>query len=168
MKSLSTWVAAFVLVVGTIGCDRATKHLAAINLDGAPAQSFLADTVRLQYAENTGGFLSLGASLPAPARLVVFTVTPALVLIAAIVMAVRDRWSGPALFGLALFLAGGASNLIDRATRGSVIDFMNVGVGPLRTGIFNVADVAVLIGLALLVVARSGGRLRYDSEQASR
>jgi signal peptidase II len=162
MKSLNIWLAALLLVVGTIGCDRATKHLASVNLDGAPAQSFLADTVRLQYAENTGGFLSLGASLPAPVRLVIFTLAPALVLIAAIVMAVRDRWTGPALFGLALFLAGGASNLIDRATRGSVIDFMNVGVGPLRTGIFNVADVAVLMGLALLVFARAGGRLRYD------
>jgi signal peptidase II len=157
MRSLNIWLAAFLLVVGTIGCDRATKHLAAVNLDGAPAQSFLADTVRLQYAENTGGFLSLGASLPAPVRLVIFTLAPALVLIAAIVMAVRDRWTGPALFGLSLFLAGGASNLIDRATRGSVIDFMNVGVGPLRTGIFNVADVAVLMGLALLVFARAGG-----------
>jgi len=162
MKSLSTWLLALLLVASTIGCDRATKHLAAINLDGAPAQSFLADTVRLQFAENTGGFLSVGATLPAPVRLVVFTLAPALVLIASIVMAVRDRWTGPALFGLALFLAGGASNLIDRATRGSVIDFMNVGVGPLRTGIFNVADVAVLIGVALLVVARTGGRLRYD------
>ena len=30
--------------------------------------------------------------------------------------------------------------------RGSVIDFMNVGVGPLRTGIFNVADMAILLG----------------------
>jgi len=157
MRSINIWLAALLLVVGTIGCDRATKHLAAVNLDGAPAQSFLADTVRLQYAENTGGFLSLGASLPAPVRLVIFTLAPALVLIAAIVMAVRDRWTGPALFGLALFLAGGGSNLIDRATRGSGIDFMNVGVGPLRTGIFNVADVAVLMGLALLVFARAGG-----------
>jgi signal peptidase II len=39
-----------------------------------------------------------------------------------------------------------------------VIDFLNVGVGPLRTGIFNVADVAITLGVALLVAgsARSG------------
>jgi signal peptidase II len=53
--------------------------------------------------------------------------------------------------GLALYLAGGASNLVDRVVRGSVIDFMNVGVGPLRTGIFNVADVAILAGVGIFV-----------------
>jgi len=46
--------------------------------------------------------------------------------------------------------AGGISNLIDRILWGSVVDFMSVGVGPLRTGIFNVADVAVMIGIALI------------------
>jgi len=58
------------------------------------------------------------------------------------------------LFGVCLVLAGGASNWIDRVVRGSVIDFMNVGVGPLRTGIFNVADVAILTGIGCIVLAR--------------
>jgi signal peptidase II len=47
---------------------------------------------------------------------------------------------------------GGASNLIDRAARGHVVDFLNVGLGSLRTGIFNVADIAVLLGALLIVV----------------
>jgi signal peptidase II len=51
-----------------------------------------------------------------------------------------------------MFLAGGLSNLIDRITLGSVIDFMNVGVGPVRTGIFNVADVAIMAGVAIVLV----------------
>jgi signal peptidase II len=63
---------------------------------------------------------------------------------------VRLRWSGPALLGLAFFVAGGASNLADRLARGTVTDFINVGVGPLRTGIFNVADVAIMLGAALV------------------
>ena len=66
-------------------------------------------------------------------------------------MAARFRLSGPALVGLALYFAGGASNLVDRVMHGSVIDFMNVGVGPLRTGIFNVADMAILLGVAIFV-----------------
>jgi signal peptidase II len=45
------------------------------------------------------------------------------------------------------------SNLADRVARGSVIDFMNVGVGSVRTGIFNVADAAIMLGVALVVVA---------------
>jgi signal peptidase II len=72
----------------------------------------------------------------------------------------RLRWPRPALFGVALFVAGGASNLLDRITYGKVIDFMNVGLGPLRTGIFNVADMAIMLGAAIVVVAgyRSDGR----------
>jgi len=55
---------------------------------------------------------------------------------------------------------GGASNLIDRASRGHVVDFLNLGVGSLRTGIFNVADVAVLLGAVLIVV----GDLRPEKD----
>ena len=50
-----------------------------------------------------------------------------------------------------LFVAGGMSNLIDRVAMGSVIDFMNVGIGSFRTGIFNVADGAIMAGVALLI-----------------
>jgi lipoprotein signal peptidase len=46
------------LAIGaTIGCDRVTKHVAATTLSGTPSRSFLADTVRLEYVENTGAFL---------------------------------------------------------------------------------------------------------------
>jgi signal peptidase II len=33
-----------------------------------------------------------------------------------------------------------------------VIDFMNVGIGPLRTGIFNVADMAIMLGAGIFVL----------------
>jgi len=52
--------------------------------------------------------------------------------------------------GLSCMFSGGVSNFVDRATNnGAVIDFLNVGVGPLRTGIFNIADVAMFFGVAL-------------------
>jgi signal peptidase II len=53
---------------------------------------------------------------------------------------------------VALFVAGGASNLVDRIIYGMVIDFMNVGIGSLRTGIFNVADMAIMLGAGVLVI----------------
>jgi signal peptidase II len=144
---------ALIFVLGTtIGCDRATKHVAATALAGAPIQSFLAGTVQLQYAENAGGFLSVGANLPPAARTAVFTIGTGLVLIALVATGIRMRVSGWRLVGLTLFLAGGASNWFDRATRGSVVDFISVGLGPLRTGIFNVADVAILLGVTLVMI----------------
>ena len=151
----SPWVRSVLLalVIATIGCDRVTKHFAAESLAGEPRQSFLGDMVRLEYVENTGAFLSLGADLPPAIRTALFTVGNGLILVATIVMAVRLHWTGLQLFGLALLFAGGASNLADRIVRGSVIDFMNVGLGPLRTGIFNVADVAILGGVGFLLFA---------------
>jgi len=82
----------------------------------------------------------------------VFTLGTGIILAAAAIAAVRHRWTGVPLVGVALVFAGGASNLWDRLARGRTIDFMNVGVGPLRTGIFNVADVAILVGVALLLL----------------
>jgi signal peptidase II len=155
-------LALIVVIMATVGCDRVTKHFAAETLAGSPTQSLMMDTVRLEYVENTGAFLGLGASWPVGVRTALFIVGNALLLFAMVVTGIRRRWSGPALVGLALFVAGGASNLVDRIMRGSVIDFMNVGVGPLRTGIFNFADTAVMLGVAMVVVMgfRSGEETR--------
>ena len=142
--------------LATVGCDRMTKHAAATLLADTGERSFLRDTVRLSYAENTGGFLSLGADLPAERRVLVFTVATGLLLAGLTMMAIRGRWQGTRLLGTALIVTAGASNWIDRIVVGSVVDFMNVGIGPVRTGIFNVADVAIMAGVALIVLTRTG------------
>jgi signal peptidase II len=148
-----TRLALLVLIATTVGCDRVTKHFAEQTLAGTPPQSFLGDTFRLEYVENAGAFLALGAEWPPVVRRALFTYGSGLVMFGMVAVAVRFRWSGLALVGVSLYLAGGMSNLADRVARGSVIDFMNVGLGPLRTGIFNVADMAILLGVGLLVVA---------------
>jgi len=147
-------LALLVAVVSTIGCDRVTKHIALETLSGGGVHTYLADTIRLEFTENTGGFLGLGASLPDSWRTTLFTVATAALLLMMGAVAVRSRWNGWPLFGVCLVLAGGASNWIDRVIRGSVVDFINVGVGPLRTGIFNVADVAILAGVGCMVLAK--------------
>lgn len=139
------------LLAGTAGCDRVTKHLAVTTLAGAPDQSFLADTIRLHYHENPGAFLAVGASWSPTTRALLFQLGNGVFLALAGFLASRYRWSRLANCGLVLFLAGGLSNLADRLAIGSVIDFLNVGVGPIRTGIFNVADVAIMAGIAMVL-----------------
>jgi signal peptidase II len=156
MTRIGIRLALLLAIVGTIGCDRVTKHVAATTLAGTPPRSFLADTIRLDYEENAGGFLSLGADWPPAARTAMFTAATGVMLLGLVTVAVRRRWTGWPLLGLAFFAAGGASNWIDRAMRGSVVDFLNVGIGPLRTGIFNVADVAILLGVAIFACAELG------------
>jgi signal peptidase II len=153
LKRISLRVVLLVAMGSTIACDRATKHVAVTMLAGTANRSFLADTVRLEYAENAGAFLSLGADWPFWVRTTLFGIGNAVLLLALTVMAMRRRWSRSALLGLSLCVAGGVSNLLDRFAFGSVVDFINVGLGPVRTGIFNVADVAIMLGAAVVVLA---------------
>lgn len=157
------WLLAIVLILTTIGCDRVTKHLATEHLADAERHSFLGDVFRLEYAENTGAFLSLGSTLPDKLRTGLLTYGVALGLIVVAIVAVKKRWSGVPLAGAALIWAGGASNLVDRALRGSVVDFMNLGIASLRTGIFNVADIAILAGAVLIAFSDMGQKPKGES-----
>ena len=150
------------LVAGTAGCDRVTKHLALTALAGMPEQSYLGDTIRLDYHENAGGFLSTGANWRPEVRVGVFQIANGVILLGTLIMAVKFTWSMWARVGLLLFLAGGASNLVDRIAMGRVIDFLNIGVGPVRTGIFNVADVAIMAGIGLLILEHWRGHHRVS------
>lgn len=152
MTTLGLRLALLIAIVATIGCDRVTKHVAATTLSDASSRSFFADTFRLEYVENTGAFLGLGAHWSLPVRTAVFGVGNGVLLLAVAVVAIRGHWSRRSLVGITIFVAGGASNLLDRITHGMVIDFMNVGVGPLRTGIFNVADIAIMLGAGIFAL----------------
>jgi signal peptidase II len=144
------------VALATVGCDRVTKHVAASSLAGGASHSFWGNTVWIGYVENTGGFLSLGAGLPDPARSILFTWGTGLVLLGMAVFVITGRLRELPAVGLTLFVAGGFSNWVDRALTGRVVDFLNVGVGSLRTGVFNIADMAIMAG-ALIVAA---GELR--------
>jgi len=141
------------------GCDQATKQLAIDRLAGAPAVSLAGDAVRFELAANPGGFLSLGAGLPPAARRVVFlAVVPALVVLACGLALRSGVSSARAAAGLGLVVGGGLGNWLDRVlNEGVVTDFVSLGLGGLRTGIFNVADLAVVAGVLLLACARLEG-----------
>lgn len=68
--------------------------------------------------------------------------------------------------GISLFVAGGASHWVDRIAHGRVVDFVTVGVGPVRTGVFNVADTAIPFG-ALLFICRAPKRPNEPTPLAS-
>ena len=146
---------AVLIVMAGVGCDQATKQIAAQQLRGTPPISFMQDLVRLHYAENQGAFLGLGNSLSPEVRFWLLTVATAVLLLGLAVFLIV-QWNMPRLSFIALscVLAGGLGNMIDRLVHdGRVIDFLNLGLGSLRTGIFNIADVAITGGVVLLWVA---------------
>lgn len=142
------------VILFCIALDQATKMVAKAYLRPDAVISLFGDFFRLQYAENTGAFLSLGSSLPEPWRHTVFTVLVAVFLLALLLYTLFNRTLATNhSVCLSLVCAGGISNLIDRvAYDGRVVDFLNVGIGPLRTGIFNIADMAITAGAILLAL----------------
>ena len=142
-----------------VGCDQKTKSLAKEHLRGGERQSLLADTLRLDYTENQGAFLSIGASLPTEWRLRLFTIGCSAGIGGILLYTLLTSQSGAlGVLALSLVCAGGIGNLIDRwLYEGYVRDFLNIGIGSVRTGIFNVADVSLLTGCILLLFRTRGG-----------
>jgi signal peptidase II len=141
-----------ILLISAVGCDQATKALARGSL-GVQRLSYLGDLFRLQHAENPGAFLSIGAGLQGEYRFWIFVLGVSIFLIAALWALVKKPYMDQAsTIAITLIVAGGIGNLIDRAIKGTVTDFMNLGIGWLRTGIFNVADVAIMMGAAILLI----------------
>lgn len=154
------------IVSSCIGCDQATKYIATTRLQDAPPHTFLGDTLRFELAFNPGGFLSLGAGLPDQFRIGIFIAFNTTLLLG-ILAYLRARRPVPttSFVPLLLIFAGGVGNLIDRVwNHGLVTDFINVGIGSVRTGVFNVADMVVMAGAIALVFVSSGHGRTSDAE----
>lgn len=133
-----------------IGCDRATKELAKDHLKNKEAVSYLHNTVRLEYAENTGAAMSFGDDLPKTASFLLLSLLPLIILLVLFAYSLKHikEFNLPKIFCFALIFSGGIGNIIDRILFDRhVPDFIIISFKSLHTGIFNVADVCVTTGV---------------------
>jgi signal peptidase II len=145
--------AILILIFGcAAGCDQTSKHIARSQLSDLGSIRLPGGVGELRLAENLGSFLSIGASLPAPIRLAILIIGVGVGLLFLFAYLVIS--SPPSLMsfiGLAFVWAGGMSNLMDRIIReGHVTDFVFIRIGPLHTGVFNAADLMIMVGIATL------------------
>ncbi len=147
-------VAIFAIVLMNVGCDQATKSMARTWLAGRGTVALIDNIVVLHYVENEGAFMSLGTRLPGPVRTVVLFAAPIVILgILTAYILLGRHFDTVALVGAACVAGGGVGNLIDRlANAGRVSDFAVVGIGALRSGIFNFADLSIMAGCLLLLI----------------
>lgn len=153
MNTLRRFTLMLVVLAACVGCDQVSKHMVRVRLPEAVSYSFWGDLIRLQHTQNHGAFLSLGASLSESLRFAVFVIAVAVALLGMLAYLVRKPGIGAfAIVAISLIAGGGVSNLIDRIVfHGGVTDFLNLGIGPVRTGIFNIADVAIMLGAGMLL-----------------
>ncbi|WDT76818.1 MAG: signal peptidase II [Candidatus Manganitrophus sp.] len=156
------------LLLATVGLDRITKVIARDRLESAPPISLFGGIVRLDYVENPGAFLGLGSGLSETTRFWFFSVLVIGFLVGLFLyVLINRRLSVIEVAAFSLILGGGLGNLIDRVLYDYVIDFLVVGIGRLRTGVFNVADLAITAGVGLLFLRQIRSARRQELQSRS-
>ncbi len=145
----------FLVISINIGCDQSTKFLAKRYLINAGTVQVIDNYFVLHYAENKGAFLSLFSTLPETFRFILLSVFPSIALMLLFYYIIQNKsFSRTYTFALCSILGGGISNvMIDRLFNDQhVVDFMNIGIGGIRTGIFNFADLSIMFGVAIILL----------------
>lgn len=150
-----------ILLVGllVLALDLLSKVIvrAELSIHG-PAVQLIGDTVRLIHVRNTGSAFSLFQG--GRYFFIGFSIV-SILLIAALARSPRNRTGGYAV-ALGMILGGAFGNLIDRIAFGHVTDWIDIGVPSYRWPTFNVADMGITIGVALLAVLM----IRQSREEA--
>jgi signal peptidase II len=145
----------FTIVIAFLcaSCDQASKQIAKSALESGGTLSYFSGVLRLSYTENPGGALSFGANFSDNTRFGIFVIGTVILLLLLLLYLARAKRTGTMhIVALGLILGGGIGNLLDRLFHGYVIDFLSIGIGNIRTTIFNLADVAVLAGIGIVIV----------------
>jgi len=148
-------LALLITVAGAIlALDRWTKIWASTHLPYNQPQPVLDDFLRLTYTRNNGVAFGIGQNTGFPYY--VFSI----VAVGAILWLFLRQPVHPRgrQLAFALILGGAIGNLIDRVTRGEVVDFIEIGVNRWHWPVFNVADCAVSVGVILFALTWSSAR----------
>ena len=155
MNKLIKLLILLAIIVSCIASDQASKKIAKEKLGNGMPIIYFNDLFRFHYALNDGAFLSLGSDLTEKLKLWTLKIIPAIFLAGIFVLIIYKlkEFDMMRLISLTLIFSGGSSNIIDRFINNKlVIDFMNMGIGRLRTGVFNFADLFILSGAILLII----------------
>lgn len=132
----------------TISTDQVTKFLAIKLYETYNELSFLHNFFHFSLIKNYNGFLGIVNGFSDNIRFFLLNVCVSFLLLGCLVYIFWSKnrhfhYITPLLF----VVGGGISNLVDRLLYdGGVIDFLSIGIGSFRTGIFNLADVYILVG----------------------
>lgn len=163
-KSIVRAIVIFAILVINIGCDQISKNIVRSRIGENEQISVVDNYVRLMRVENKGAFLSLGDSLPRIVRFIFLSLVPLAILGFGIgYLFTKKNLSKPMLLGFAFVIGGGIGNLYDRLVHGSVTDFVHIDFVIFQTGIFNMADVFIMTGMAIVIIGSFLDRPKPDS-----
>jgi signal peptidase II len=142
------WIIAAVVAADVLSKGLAVAYLTPRHIP----HPILGDALRFTLAYNPGA--AFGMHVGPASRWVFATLSMTIVVVLLRVTAELTRSSALAAVGVPIVIGGAIGNLLDRIRyREGVVDFIDIGVGDVRFWTFNVADIAVTIGAACLIVA---------------
>jgi signal peptidase II len=153
------------VMAGIIVLDQITKVLVRQSIGLGDSRTIIAGFLDLTHVQNSGAAFGLLNSVDFPYKpwIMIVVASVALIAIAAYgtQLGFHDRI---ARLGLALILGGAFGNLLDRAIIGHVTDFVDVYWGVSHFWAFNVADAAINVGAALVLLDMIGLGRRHASD----
>lgn len=145
---------AYAIAVGVFAVDRVTKWLIETHVSFLDSLQIIPGLFEIVHTENRGVAFSLFNDSTSEWRtllLVLFSVA-AVVLVGGFIFRRADRLDRYSLAGFSLILGGALGNVFDRIVWGRVTDFLDFYIGAYHWPAFNVADSAIVIGSALLLI----------------
>lgn len=148
LRRTEFWVGVVIVLV-----DQATKALVRARIEPHDAIEVIPGLLNLTHVLNTGAAFGLlnAADFPFKSLVIAALAIGALVAIAVYALSFGTE-TALARYSLMLILSGATGNLIDRAVAGAVVDFVDVYWGNWHFWAFNIADSAITIGAALLIL----------------
>lgn len=152
-KKIITNIAVLFVLVANIGCDQISKNIVRQKVDYYENISLISSYFTLTKVENTGAFLSVGSALPETLKFILLSGIPVLALAFGVgYMFLRKNITKMSMLALSFAIGGGIGNIYDRVVHGSVTDFLHINLGVVQTGIFNMADVSIMVGMGLFLL----------------
>lgn len=153
MSKVFRYVLILFLLTANISCDQISKTIIREKMFSHEEINVFSDYFKLIKVENTGAFLSLGNTIPQPFKSLILSFLPLLFLaIAGVYVFTKKTLSLSRVIAISFVIGGGVGNIYDRLVHGSVTDFLHIDLGIVRTGIFNMADVSIMVGMVMLLI----------------
>jgi signal peptidase II len=147
------WRMLLLVSAPVLALDQLTKLYVSSHFQMFQTMPIVRDWLDVTYTLNPGAAFSLFATMPPMFRGVFFIVLSAAAIIVLTVLLARRSTPLDSSVAFALILGGTAGNLIDRLARGKVIDFIYFHHESFSYPVFNIADSAITIGVAIILLA---------------
>ncbi|WP_029287354.1 signal peptidase II [Pedobacter sp. R20-19] len=142
-----------VFLILNIAVDQISKFIVRLEISDYEHIALIKNIFTLTRVENSGAFLSLGDNMPYIFRLIILTGLPLLFLgYGLYYLFSKPNLPGSMQIALCFLIGGGIGNLYDRIVHGSVTDFMHLDFHIFQTGVFNFADIFIMIGVGILLL----------------